>query len=317
MALNSEERDLIRAEVASALNRQNVDLAQQVERHRNFLQSQQRWLVTGITSIVVVTAVIVAWIFGDTLPNQIDDRIIQYRITDKLTPVFREHIRVLIEKLADTKKTDLNSQLDDLTNEAQTRLTDIVNERVLTAEARLQSQSDKLVESAIQELGEQNSQQLDATANTVSRLVLGQVREFSFTHPGMIVPFVGEISVAESLKDFGWEICDGRKITSKVALPEFRDIATPNLLNRFLKGSTTASKQSGSSAATTSAAGEHAHKMPERWYNRNFAEGRFNAIDTGGGAGVDGAQVQPSGWHEHTVSIEPPATSVIYLMRVR
>ena len=96
MALNSEERDLIRAEVASALNRQNVDLAQQVELHRNFLQSQQRWLVTGITSIVVVTAVIVAWIFGDTLPNQIDDRIIQYRITDKLTPVFSEHIRVLI-----------------------------------------------------------------------------------------------------------------------------------------------------------------------------------------------------------------------------
>ena len=239
MALNSEERDLIRAEVASALNRQNVDLAQQVERHRNFLQSQQRWLVTGITSIVFVLAVAGVWFFGDTLPKQIDDRVIRYRIVEQLEPEFLERIELLIDELVKARKADLNSQLDDLTENAKARLTRIVDDKILTAENRLQSQSDELVELAIQELGEQNSQQLDATANAVSHLLSGQVRELVLdivnVPVGSILAWHKDLFGVPKLPA-GWVRSDGQRIEDEKS-PLYGQIL-PNLNSQglFLRG---------------------------------------------------------------------------------
>jgi len=312
MALSPEERDLVRAEVASTLNQQNVNSAQQIERHRNFLQSQQRWLVTGFILIVVATATVAAWY----LEEKIDAKIIEYRIVESLNPIFAEHVKATIERLAERKKGDLDDEIDELINKARTALNEQVNKEVSKAGKKLQSRSKEVINLAIRELGDKNSEQIRATEIAVSRLVLGKVRELSFIHPGMIVPFVGEISVAESLKDFGWEICDGRVITSRVALPEFRDMQTPNLLNRFLKGGETAYNQSGSRQATTSSSGEHSHKMPDSWYDRGLDDGEYAGIDTLN-SNVDRDRVQSGGQHKHVVPMEPPATSVIYLMRVR
>lgn len=316
MALSPEDRDLVRAEVASTLNQQNVDSVQQLERHRNFLQSQQRWLVTGFIFLVITAAAVVTWIFGERIPEQINDKMIEYRIVEKLDPKFTERIQITIENIIKTKQANLDNQIDKLINKAKADLTNQANKEVSNAEEALQSESKKLIEMAIRDLGQQNTKQLDATANAVSRLVLGEVRQLSFIFPGMIVPFIGERSVAETFKDSGWEICDGRDITSEVALPKFRGTKTPNLVNRFLKGGETAYNQSGSNQATTSSSGEHSHKMPESWYDRGLDDGKYAGIDTLN-ASVDKVHVQSSGRHEHVVPIEPSATSVIYLMRVR
>jgi len=316
MALSPEEQDLIRAEVASTLNQQNVNSAQQIERHRNFLQSQQRWLISGFLFIVGVTVGAAAWFFGDRIPKQIEDKIIEYRIVEKLDPIFVEHVNTTIENLAEGKRVSLDDQIEKLIHKAKADLTNQVNKEVSDAEKDLQSQSRKLIEVSIRELGQNNTEQLRATEIAISRLVLGKVGELSFIHPGMIIPFIGELSVAESLKGFGWEICDGRDITSKVALPVFRGMKTPNLLNRFLKGGETAYNQSGSIEATTSSSGEHSHKMPDSWYDRGLDDGKYAGIDTLN-ASVDRVQVQSGGRHQHVVPMEPPATSVIYLMRVR
>ena len=136
--------------------------------------------------------------------------------------------------------------------------------------------------------------------------------------PGMIIPFVGTLRAAESLIDVGWEICDGRHITSSVALPRYQHQRTPDLRGRFLKGSADEKVlvQSGSMISTTSKDGDHRHSMPNEWYDRGFDGGEFNAIDRGHHT-VKVAKVELDGSHHHTVSIEPPALSVIYLMRVR
>ncbi len=135
--------------------------------------------------------------------------------------------------------------------------------------------------------------------------------------PGFLVPFYGVRSEAELLAQHGWWICDGRLVTDPEAVPALRNMPTPDLRARFLRGTVDfGTVLGGASPATTSDNGEHSHAWPPSWYNRGLAGGPHSGIDIGGNQFWP-ATVRASGSHSHSVDVDPPHVSVVYLLYVR
>ena len=139
--------------------------------------------------------------------------------------------------------------------------------------------------------------------------------------PGMILAYDGPLAEAEALQTEGWFVCDGREITDSAAAPRFKSQKTPTLTDsggRFLKGSVASGKPVGSESVTTSKDGKHTHLLPSDWYHRGLGGGHFNGIDTKNSHPKDGNPgVQANGEHTHTVAMDPPAYTVIFLIYVR
>jgi hypothetical protein len=167
-------------------------------------------------------------------------------------------------------------------------------------------------------------QRLDAEAVAQKERTAALAKELAWLsnntfRPGLILPYHGPMADAEALSAEGWVVCDGRPIKDGKAAPRFKNAAAPDLTSRFLKGSNNSGQPSGSPKVTTSSDGNHAHLPPAKWYPRGFREeGRFASVDTGGGDfKKEKVTTQDAGTHAHTVSLDPPAYSVIYLMYVR
>ena len=137
--------------------------------------------------------------------------------------------------------------------------------------------------------------------------------------PGMILPFHGPKADAMALEKEGWFICDARTVTDPRAAPRFRGKATPDLRNRLLKGADESGSPTGQDVVTSSTDGRHAHLLPAKWYPRgdNAEGGRFSRVDTNGPVQNGNPPVQESGDHNHTVKMDPPSYTVIYLIYVR
>lgn len=115
----------------------------------------------------------------------------------------------------------------------------------------------------------------------------------------------------------GWVLCDGEN-------------NTPDLRDRFVCGAGGNGTEAGSYGeadshthniasqsipANTNAAGNHGHRLPERWYNRDFAAvpdgapsffnviNQHNGIDRCGGE-VRDDRVQDAGEHSHSVTVD-------------
>lgn len=140
--------------------------------------------------------------------------------------------------------------------------------------------------------------------------------------PGMILPYHGPLSEAVALEKEGWFVCDGRQITDHTAAERYKGQTTPDFKNRFLKGATESGALTGQETVTTSVNGRHNHLLPAAWYARGLGAGNFSGIDAnapenGGGINNGRPPVQENGDHSHTVAMDPPAYSVIYMMYVR
>jgi hypothetical protein len=142
-------------------------------------------------------------------------------------------------------------------------------------------------------------------------------RNIVWAAPGMIIAFDGPATEADALARDGWVVCDGRPIKDPDVDPRFQGKSAPRLQGHFLKGDVTSGKPSGSPTATTSVSGEHAHRFPIGWYHRPLSDGNRHGIDTRDSHMSETLTTQAAGNHSHTVAIDPPAFSVIYLMYVR
>ncbi len=170
-------------------------------------------------------------------------------------------------------------------------------------------------------------QRLDSDAVTDREHISSLSRDLSWLsnnlfRPGMILPFYGPLQEAAALEKEGWVVCDGRSIKDPLAAQRFKGKTTPPLQDRFLKGSTESGQTSGSAKVTTSDDGTHGHLPPAKWYPRSFqAEGNraiYAGIDSGGGDfKKEGVKTQDAGAHHHSIAMDPPAYSVIYIMYVR
>jgi hypothetical protein len=135
---------------------------------------------------------------------------------------------------------------------------------------------------------------------------------------GMILSYHGPLSDAVALEKEGWFVCDGRVITDSLAVSRFKGKMTPNLQNRFLKGSNVSGAMTGQESIVTSTNGNHSHLLPKQWYTRGLREGDNHGIDTLDQMVDKGnPPVQENGAHSHTVSMNPPAYAVIHIMYVR
>ena len=113
-------------------------------------------------------------------------------------------------------------------------------------------------------------------------------------------------------------MCDGRAITDALAVSRFKGEMSPNLQTRFSKGSNVSGAITGQETVTTSTDGKHAHLLPRQWYTRGVGDGNRHGIDTFDQMVDKGnPPVQENGDHSHTVAMDPPAYSVIYIMYVR
>src|SRR5580704_3632077 len=89
---------------------------------------------------------------------------------------------------------------------------------------------------------ERRCSQLDADNSKFRVEVPALLRELrsvsgNIYRPGMILPYHGPLGEARTLEHEGWFVCDGRMVTDRAACTRFKDKATPNLQDRFLKGS--------------------------------------------------------------------------------
>jgi hypothetical protein len=124
---------------------------------------------------------------------------------------------------------------------------------------------------------------------------------------GMVLMWSGPATAVPA----GWTLCNGQN-------------GSPDLQDRFILG---AGREPAGSAGPgdthshelpalsvqgrTSAAGEHQHKLPSRWYGRSFDDGGYRGIDTGSGNFDENNPehfIQPGGEHEHSLSAATGAT---------
>src|SRR5262249_3320030 len=70
--------------------------------------------------------------------------------------------------------------------------------------------------------------------------------------PGMILPFHGSMTDALALAKEGWVVCDGKQpINDPKAAARFKGTTSPDLSDRFLKGSNAAGNKTGSATVNT------------------------------------------------------------------
>jgi hypothetical protein len=123
-------------------------LANEVEGHRNFLQSQFRNLTWGLGILFTVASIIFVFIFGKsideskaTLISTIDSKVVDYRIVESFKDKLNEFINIAVEGAVDddntTKKINLKvnelakNSLLSVTTDIENKLLATVNEQII------------------------------------------------------------------------------------------------------------------------------------------------------------------------------------------
>jgi hypothetical protein len=119
----------------------------------------------------------------------------------------------------------------------------------------------------------------------------GRIRDTAGVVPiRTIIPWYGTLANAALQEDYGWAICDGRRVNG---------FLTPDLRGLYLKGWTNSlapQDEGGSSEATT--------------------DGPSSTVTASGAVSGNSKDVA-SPTHNHDVTFDPPHMRVIFLMRVR
>lgn len=110
-------------------------LAEEVEQHRNFLQSQFKYLTWGIGVLLASGALIFTFLFGksiddskDQLISTIDSKVVEYRIVQSFKNSLEEHIKIAVMNAAESQ--DTITKIDDIIGQTTDQYVKVVSDRI-------------------------------------------------------------------------------------------------------------------------------------------------------------------------------------------
>lgn len=125
-------------------------ISEEVGKHREFLQSQFKFMTWGIGTIFVAGAIVFNFVIGQSikdseekLTREVDSKVVEYRIVDKFKDKLNEHIQIAVAKAVDNEETQ--KHIGSILNTSVKQLVD-------QQERQLQDRIGNLVQSKIQEL---------------------------------------------------------------------------------------------------------------------------------------------------------------------
>ncbi len=107
----------------------------------------------------------------------------------------------------------------------------------------------------------------------------------------------------------GWALCDGtdgrpdlrdRFVLGAGGRAKPHERGEPDTHTHEMKGYTITGR--------TEEDGQHTHRMPEKWYDRNYSPGDYTSVDVGG-ISVKNQHTQEDGKHSHEISLKIPTVT--------
>ena len=145
---------------------------------------------------------------------------------------------------------------------------------------------------------------------------------------GTIIPYYStDPAFTVGLSAQGWWICDGRTVTDQTADPYWINRATPNLTQRFLRGTTDVNLLAGNTGGSETGVIPFLHvKVETSGWDANklvFADPRLLIYSAMGW--VNGSPIvstwttvnDPAGAGNPTIPTVPPYFEVVYLIMVK
>jgi hypothetical protein len=133
---------------------------------------------------------------------------------------------------------------------------------------------------------------------------------------GTIVAFSGTMEEASGQKQFGWWVCNGSSVEDPLADPRYKNSKTPDLSNRFLRGSVKAGDVGGAASFDIPSQNIRSHTNGI-WGDPRFNSDPFTHMQGPHSFTTDAAIYSDGTWTGVTVPTVPEFYSVIYLVKVK
>lgn len=107
-------------------------LSAEVENHRNFLQSQFKYLTWGLGVLLASGTIVFTYLFGksideskEQLVTTIDSKVVEYRIVDSFKKALEQHIQIAVTNAVEDEKTI--QKVDDLVGQTANKYVNSVS----------------------------------------------------------------------------------------------------------------------------------------------------------------------------------------------